>query len=59
MGWFFLVGGVAIDLLLAVGLVYAITHSEWQWAVEAAIGLAILGGTPWLGWRFLQEYRSG
>jgi len=54
MAWFFLIGGSVIVLFLAAGLVYAIAHGKGQAGVEFAIGLAIFGGTPWLGLKMLR-----
>lgn len=55
LAWFFIVGGVAIDLVLGMGLVYSVAHKNWQPAVEFAIGLALLAATPWLGYRMLRD----
>ena len=55
LAWSFIVGGIAIDLMLGIGLVYSVAHRNWQPAVEFAIGLALFAATPWLGYRMLRD----
>jgi hypothetical protein len=55
MGWFFLIGGSAIVLVLVVGLVYSIANGMGEAVGEFAIGVVLFGATPWIGLKMLRE----